>query len=71
MSFFPNAQHTPIHVQDATLTAFGGDQNHHASGPVTVAGPHHFAGNQNIYQGLSLKGTSLHLRLLSDSLTIE
>ena len=64
MSFFPNAQRTPIHIQGATLTAFGGDQNHHASGSVTVAGPHHFAGNQNIYQGLSLKGASLPLTLL-------
>jgi len=71
MSFFPNGHHTAIQIQDATLTAVGGDQNNHTSGPVTVAGPHHFAGNQNIYQGLSLKGISLHLCLLLDSLTIE
>jgi len=66
MSFFPNAQYTPIHIQDATLTAVGGDQNHHASGSVTVAGPHHFAGNQNIYQGLSLKGILLPPPLISN-----
>jgi len=64
MSFPPNPQHTPIYIQDATLTAFGGYQNHYASGSVTIAGPHHFAGNQNIYQGLSLKGTWLLLMLL-------
>jgi len=58
MSFFPNAQHTPIHIQDATLTAVGGDQYHHASGSMTVAGHNHIAGNQNIYQGLSLEGAS-------------
>jgi len=57
MSFFSNAQHTAIQIQDATLTTVGGDQNYHTSGSVTVAGPHHFAGNQNIYQGLSPKGT--------------
>jgi len=63
MSLFPNAQHTPIHIQDATLTAVGGDQNHHASGSMTVAGPtsNHIAGNQNIYHGLSLKGALLLL----------
>jgi len=56
MNFFSNAQHT--HIQDATFTAVGGDQNHHASGSMTVAGHNHIAGNQNIYQGLSLKGAS-------------
>ena len=58
MSFFANAQHTPIHIQDATLTTVGGDQNHHASGSMMVAGHNHIAGNLNIYQGLSLEGAS-------------
>ena len=68
MSFFANAQHTPIHIQDATLTAVGGNQNNHA---MMVAGPTHIAGNQNNYQGSLLKGTSPRLSLLSDCLTIE
>jgi len=61
MSFFPNAQHTAIRIQDATLTAVGGDQNHHASGSMTVAGPtsNHIAGNQNNYHGFPLKGALL------------
>jgi len=58
MSFFPNAQHAPIHIQDAALTAVGGDQNNHPGGSMTVAGPNHIAGNQNIYQGLPVKGAS-------------
>jgi len=61
MSFFANAQHTPIHIQDATLTAVGGNQNNHA---MMVAGPTHIAGNQNNYQGSLLKGTSPRLCLL-------
>jgi len=71
MTFFANAQHTPIHIQDATLTAVGGNQNNHASGSMMVAGPTHIAGNQNNYQGSLLKGTSPRLSLLSDCLTIE
>jgi len=58
MSFFSNTQHCPIHIQDATLTSVGGDQYNHATGSVTIVGPHHFSGNQNIYQRLPLKGTS-------------
>ena len=58
MSFFPNAQNTPIQIQDAMLTAVSGDQHNHASGSVTVAG------NQNIYHGLMSKGASLRLHLL-------
>jgi len=61
MSIFPNIQHTAIQIQHSTLTAVGGNQNNHGS--VAVAGPNHFAGNQNIYQGLSLKGASLRLYL--------
>jgi len=64
MSFFPNAQHTRIHIQDATLIAVGGDQNNLASGSVTVASPTHIAGNQNNYHGLPLKGASLRLLVL-------
>jgi len=56
MSFFPNAQNTPIQIQDAMLTAVGGDQHNHTSGSVTVAG------NQNIYHGS--KGAPLRLHLL-------
>jgi len=72
MSLFSNAQHTPIRIQDAMLIAVGGDQNHHANGSVTVAGPQHIAGNQNIYQGLPLKGTSSPpMRLSLIFLTLE
>jgi len=64
MSLFPNVRHTSMHIQDATLTAVGGDQSNHASGSMTIAGPHHFTGNQNIYHGLSLKGASLLYTLM-------
>jgi len=54
MSFFPNAQNTPIHIQDTSLTAVGGDQQ--ISGSITIVGHQNFAGNQNIYQEVQLKG---------------
>ena len=65
MSFFPNAQYTPIQIQDSTLTTVGGDQNHYASGSMTLAGPisNHIAGNYNNYHGLPLKGASSPLPL--------
>jgi len=67
MSLFHNAQHTLIHIQDATLAAVGGDQNNHAGGSMTVAGPtsNHIAGNQNNYYGFPLKGSSLCLLILN------
>jgi len=67
MSFFANAQHTPIHIQDATLTAVGGNQNNHA---MMVAGPTHISGNQNNYQGSLLKGTSPHHHVYASYLTV-
>ena len=61
MSFFPNAQNTPIHIQDSSLTAVGGDQRN--NGPVTIAAQH-IGGNQNIYQAATVKGASLSLQLV-------
>ena len=56
MSVLPNAQNSPIHLQDSPLTAVAGDQQNHNNGPVTIAGT--FAGNQIIYQATPLKGDS-------------
>jgi len=54
MSFFSNAQKSPIHIQDASLVAVGGDQQN--SGFIAIAGHQHFAGSQNIFQAAPLKG---------------
>lgn len=61
MSFLLNAWDTTVHVQDSPLTAVGGDQNsyNHTGGSTTIAGPQHFAGNQNIYQAAPSKGIYL------------
>jgi len=61
MSFFQNAQNTPIHIQDSSLTAVGGDQQN--NGPVTIVAQH-FGGNQNIYQAATVKGGLLLLQLV-------
>ena len=59
MSVLPNAQNSPIHLQDSPLTAVAGDQQNHNNGPVTIAGT--FAGNQIIYHATPLKGDSWSL----------
>jgi len=56
MSVFPNAQNSHIHLQDSALTAVAGDQQN--NGPVTVAGPQNFAGNQINYNAAPRKGDS-------------
>jgi len=65
MSFFPNAQNTPIYIQDSSLTAVSGVQQN--NGPVTIAAQH-ISGNQNIYQAATVQGGFLLLQLVHSTI---